>query len=768
MDFLKPSGTMIFLALFGFFLAAALASTIWHALPVSIAAGPEASLAEYDFIAYKGEKPCFTLEFFPSTIDINKSTKIFAYSSGKPLSADNWKFIEGKNLKKICFESDALAEGDNLVEIFAFYNNLYYHLEKKAVERVETGKPEIALSGIENSVVSFDIKNPPEGKFVPAEIFVNGKLDHRVFLDGKEKEFKEKISLGPGKNTVKIAFDGAEQAAEAEAPQPFTMPFVFGILLLAFSVFVFCCFVFPEYGLYKRLALGLAFTAAALMLLVFALGLLGILNVFSLNACFAALLIAIAAWRRKAFSLKIEREFKIEKIELLGLAIFVLISIAFHIFTFQHMTYWNGFYERMGSMITEQNAIPTSDPLSYFGRGYTFVPGYFYLNAGISWLSGLDGTMLFALIMSFSNLLFFLACLYLGKSLELSKKQSVLFALLIVTESFLLTAIVLSPRHALSFALFILAAALLFDKKSPLLAGFVLGLMAFLQAPLLIFFPLFAFFASKKFDLKKTAITFAVAGLMFGLLFLPNLLRYGMPYQVESEDWGYLIKAPLSSMLQDFAPLIGFFVLFYLPDIWKKNVKLSPYQKKLGLGIILGFIIQTFITYRYNIVTSLSLGILLALLFPAEKMKDIHFERLVMIALLAAFAVALSMVSTFSVQGIATQPMDYLKYNTPSSARILSDPLFGHSIAYFAGRAVLSDLHVEYADAEKLGDTYRFLEEKDYSVLEKYSIDFTVNQADYINRQATSGQLLKDPVEFRELDKVYANGFLFIHRNRGQ
>ncbi|MEM0360825.1 MAG: hypothetical protein QXK06_05840, partial [Candidatus Diapherotrites archaeon] len=757
MGFLKelPWAAKAFILLSVFFLLAVIAGNIWHAFPINIAAGPETALAEYDFIAFNGEKPCFTLEFFPSKIDINKSAKIFVSSGGKAIATDSWKFVEGKNLKKICFEADVLREGDNLIEVFAFYNNLYYHLEKKTMERPKTGKPEVLILGTENNRVSFSITNPPKGKVVPAEIFVNDVLDHRVFLYGEERQFSEKISPGKEKSTLKIVFAGIEKTTEIEKPHSIKNSFVLGCLIIALAVFVFGFFVFPTYGLYERVALGLALTASALILSVFFLGQIGLLGFFPIMACFSAIIIAVAVLRKKHFSLEAEKGFKIERIELLGFAIFALISIAFHVFTFQHITYWNGFYERMSSMVTEQNAIPVMDPLSYFGRGYTFVPGYFYFNAGISWISGLEGTQLFALIMSFSNLLFFLSCLCLGKSLGLSKKQSVIFALLIVTESFLLTAIVLSPRHAFSFALFILAAAMFFEKKSPLLSGFLLGIMAFIQAPLLLFFPLFAFFASKRFEWRQTATVFAFAGILFGFLFLPNLLRYGLPYQVESEDWGYLIKAPVSQMALDFAPLIGFFILFYLPDLLAKRINLSPYSKRLAWGVILGFIVQTFLTYRYNIITSLTFGILLAMWFPAEKLKDIHFERLVGLALLAAFAIALLMVSNFSIQGIATGPMNYLKQNTPTNARILSDPLFGHAISYLADRAVLADLHVEYADAEKLGDAYRFLEEKDYSVLRKYSIDFTVNQSDYINRQAMSGELLKEPIEFKELDKVY-------------
>lgn len=759
----------MFVFLFVFFLVAVLSSNYWHSWPISTAFGPGVSLIEYDSEAFENEQSCFVLEYYPTKGDLNKSSKITVLSNQKLLALDSIKFNEKENRKKICFDSVLLDEGRQIIEILTHYNHLYYHIEKMGGIRPEAQKPGIEIKKIEDERINFSVKNFPVGKFAPVEIIVNNKLDHRVYPKEEEEEFNERIHLMPGENNVKVRFAGLEQSIEVKKTKEFTMPFVFGLFLLVLSLFVFCCFVFPEYALHKRLALSLALTSSAFVVLVFLLGLAKVLNAVSFIACFILLLLVISLRYRKKFSLSPPKTIRdIDSLVLFAFIVFVFISAFFHFYTYQHMTYWNGFYERMGSMIREQNSIPELDPLSYFGRGYTFVPGYFLFNAGIAWLTGLEATNLFALIMAFANAFFFLSVYYLGKSLELSKKQSALFSLLIITESFLLTAITLSPRHTLAFSLFILSLALLFDKKNPLLAGFILGIGAFIQAPLLLFFPLFGFIAARKFERKRTLFIFLSACAVFLLLFAPNLLKYGLPYQVEARDWGYLIKVPLDHLYRDFAPLIVFFFLFYFVDLWKKRIQFSAYSKKLFLGIILGFIIQMFVTYRYNIITTLNLGLLLALWFPSKKLQDIHFERICVIFLIGAVWFSLTAVNMFSIQGIAYEPMVFLKQNTSTSSRILTDPLFGHGISYFAERPVLADLHVEYADSEKLNDAYKFLEEKDYSILAKYSIDYTANQSDFINKQAIGGELSKQPIEFRELDKIYSNGFIFIHRNPGE
>jgi len=763
----KPLELKVFILLFAFFLLAFAASQFWHSSPRLNFLGPSLALKEYDSVVFNRES-CISIEYYPLELDFNRGEKLVVFTGPMILASETVNLGEEKRLeKRVCFDAAELEAGHYIVEVMSYHNSLFYHLEKKPGPGPEEPEPELGGISLENGILNFSVSNFPENSYKPVEIFVNGELDHRVYPAGKEQEFRERISLEEGENLVELRLGAVSMQVEAVREDGFRMPYFFGIFLLVLSLFVFSCFVFPDYKLYKKLALAFGFTAAAFILIVMALGLLGLLSVFSFLGVFLSALAVVAFAFRHNFALsKPGSILKMDRAVLVVVLAFVLISVGFHLFTFSHMTYWNGFYERMGLMITEQNAIPELDPLSYFGRGYTFTPGYFYFNAGMAWLTGLEGQALFAMIMAFSNALFFFSVYYLGRSLGLGEKKGALFALLIISEGFLLVAVTLSPRHAMAFALFALSLALHFDKRHPLLVGSVLGLTAIVQTPLLIFFPAFVIIASKKIEWKPMVLAFLIGGAIFLALFAPSLIRYGMPYQVESGNWGYLIKYPLHFLWRDFVILVVFFLLFYLIDLLRRRIKFSPYTQKLFIAVILGFLVQTFVTYRFNVVTALTIGLLLAMWFPAKKLKDIHFERICIIILIAALWYLPENVN--SIQDIGYGPMVYLKENTSTGSRILADPLYGHSIGYFAERPYLADLMVEYADQEKLDDAYRFLEDKDYSVLEKYSIEYTLNQSNYINRMAMEGTPTKDPIEFREIDKVYANTFLFVHRNRGK
>jgi len=808
----KPFELKIFLALFAFFLLAVLTSYFWHIAPVVNYVGSAAEIREYDRIAFDGNS-CFTLEITPNKFDFEKKEEILAYTKEKLIASDSVDLPEEKLMpiaglsieafdsasegdygnaisslsellgsilagkativerqfatKEVCFDASDLSEGDHKIEIFSYYNNLFYHLEKKQGKKPKRGEISIELKEVENDSLEFGIENYPNETFLPVEIFVNEKLDHRFYPKPSESQFSEKIELRTGENTVEVKAGTVTQAMNVEKEEEFSMPLVFGLFLFVLSLFVFCCFVFPEYQLHKKMPLAFASVAGLFIFVVFVLGNLDVLNVFSFLAVFLILLAGIAFYYRHNFSLSKPKSIhKMDRVVLFTIVIFVVVSLGFHFFNFHHMTYWNGFYERNSSMIREQNALPSIDALSYLGRGYTFVPGYFYFNTGLAWLTGLEGQALFSLIMSFSNLLFLFSTFYLGRALGLHKKQSALFSLLIMSESFLLTAVTLSPRHALSFSLLALSLALYFDKKHPALCGIVLGMTAFVQAPLILFFPMFAFIAGKKTDWKRLATVSLIGGALFVVLFAPNIAKFGMPYQVESGSWGYLIKYPINFLWRDFVALLAFFFTFYLIDLVRKRIKLTNYTKKLMIALGLGFVIQVSVTYRFNIITGLIFGLLLALWFPYKKLEDIHFERLCFIFVLIALWMSLSNVN--SIQDIGYGPMVYLGEATSTNTKILSDPLFGHSIAYFAKRPVLADLMVEYADQEKLNDAYSFLEDKDYGVLDKYGLDYTVNQSNYVNREAMYGKPTKEAIEFDEIDKIYSNTFLFIHRNRRQ
>ncbi|MFH1234515.1 MAG: hypothetical protein V1493_02780 [Candidatus Diapherotrites archaeon] len=765
----KPVELAVFSALFLLFIAAAITSNFWHAMPMANYVGPAVSLKEYDSAVFEGEQSCQTLEFYPTEYDINKVEKILFYSKDRLLAQEKVAFTQNKQEaveKKICFDTSGLGDGNNVITILAYSNTLFYHVEKKQGKR-EAGSPEIEIAGITGDTIEFSARNMPYGRVAPIEITVNGKLDHRLYPNAGQEKFSEKVSLSDGKNIVEVLAGGVKASAEAEKQGSFSMPFVLGIAIITIALFVFFCFFFQEMEFWERLAMSFASVVASFILSVFVLGLAGALNIFSFLAVFLLLLLGIAVVFRKRFSLSMPKALgRIDRTFLFTAAAFLVISIFFHLFTFQHMTYWNGFYERLSLMVREQNAIPTADPLSYFGRGYSFVPGYFYFNTGIAWVSGLEGSALFALIMVFSNALFFLAVYCLGKSLGLSEKQSSLFALLTISEGFLLTAVTLSPRHSLAFALFALSLVLYFRKRNTLLTGATLGIASFIQLPLIIFFPAFAFIASKKFEAKRAFAATAIAALCFLAFYSPSLARYGLPYQTESGNWGYLITFPLWFLSTDFAPMFALFASFYLIDILRKRIEFTPYTKKLFIAALVGLLIQATISYRYNVITALNIALLLSIWFPYKKLEDLHFERLCFIFVIAAFWYSLSNVN--AIPDIGLSPMQYLKANTSTNARILSDPLYGHSITYFSGRGVMADLMVEYANKSQLEDAYAFIEKKDYAILGKYSIDYVLNQSNYINREAMDGTPMKEPIEFSELDKIYGNSFIFIHRNRGQ
>jgi len=329
---------------------------------------------------------------------------------------------------------------------------------------------------------------------------------------------------------------------------------------------------------------------------------------------------------------------------------------------------------------------------------------------------------------------------------------------------FLLSAMSYSPRHAIAFAFFILALAFLIKRDRPVVTGILLAVMAFIQTPLLLFFPVFYLIIAKKIEWKRLLKAFAVALVLTAVFMLPNLLFYGLPSQANAEDWGYLINYNLYYWFIDVVAILVFFVLFSLADLVKGSSGRDRYSKKLLLGFLAGILIQLFIIYRWNILTTTNLALLIVVAFPEKALRNQVSERLLSILALVAFGFLLFGMSYLNVHEIVTTPVSFIANQTSNSSKILSDPMFGHDVTSVANRQVLADLRVEYADNEKLEDAYTFLEKKDYSILKKHGITHTMNQVDYVHRQAIGGKPKYGIIEFNKLDKVYSNGFIFIHR----
>jgi len=156
--------------------------------------------------------------------------------------------------------------------------------------------------------------------------------------------------------------------------------------------------------------------------------------------------------------------------------------------------------------------------------------------------------------------------------------------------------------------------------------------------------------------------------------------------------------------------------------------------------------------------------VLLVYWFPDEAILNKHVSRILTTTFVLAAALITVWTGAYSLSTYQQGPLQFLKENTSSESRILSDPLFSHSIEYVSQRKVMADLAVEYADEKMLLDSYNFLEKKDYGILQKYSIDYVVNQSDMVNRNAFKNERLKTRLEFEEINKIYDNDFIFIHQ----
>ncbi len=757
-----------FAAMFFLFIAAIAVIHFWHVSPIVVFSSTSVFLQEFPQRIYGNEQACVKLHFLVPKNIAAETITLRVFSGSSALFFDSFLANEKDFIKTACFDSGQLRSGDNKIDVLAKGNNLFFHLQK--IDAPKPAQPEttIAIISASKDRIRFSVKNFGTAFYKPIELYVNGAFDHAVYPESESQLFDEKIKMQNGLNKIVISFAGKTIETEFEKQPAPSLPFPIGLALLLLSFFVFSCFVFSNYDTIEKIALSIALSFTILITLVFTLNYLGMLSFYSVVGCFTAIILFTAFFFRKNFkqttaTIKITNALPILAI---SLCLFFIVPVFFHFFSFTEITYWNQFYERQSAMIVESNSIPTWDELSYLGRTYSFSPGYFILEAGIAWVSGTSGTALFALMLVLSNAFLFFALFYLGKALELSDLKTALFSLFAAMSGFLLSAMSYSPRHALAFAFFLLSLAFLIRHNKPAVAGLLLAVMAFIQSPLLAFFPLFYIIIAKKIKWRQLVAAIIFAAVFTALLFAPSLLLYGMPRQANAEEWGYLITYNFYYWFIDLTAILVFFVFFSSVDFFKGNAGRDSYSKKLFAGFALGTIIQLTIIYRWNILTTTTLALLVAVMFPEKKLRDNISVRMLSILLLVGFGFLLYGMSFLNVHEVVTTPMAFLAQHTSTKASILSDPMFGHNVVSVADRAVLADLRVEYADAEKLADAYSFLETKDYGILKKYGITYTVNQVDYIHTQAIGGKTDYGIIEFDQLDKIYSNGFIFVHRVR--
>jgi hypothetical protein len=297
----------------------------------------------------------------------------------------------------------------------------------------------------------------------------------------------------------------------------------------------------------------------------------------------------------------------------------------------------------------------------------------------------------------------------------------------------------------------------------------ILAIVGLIQFPLFVAFPVVYFIISRKILFKEFGKMFLSSLIFFIILFLPNLINFGFLTQAEKSNWGYLIVNNFDSFLVDFWALLLFLLIIALPYLFESlkldgfSNKINSYKIKLLIFVILGILVQFFITYRWNVFNAIVFAVLLIEVLPKKVFEEKVFTRLM--SLIIFIIVLNGFVPLFSanLSNVNLLSYDYLKMNTSSSDKILNDPLFGHDIAFFADRKIMADLVVEYAPEQQLLDTYNFLEEKNYDQITNYDIDWVFNQPYMINRKSTGNEFLQTTLEFELIDKVYDNEHFVVH-----
>jgi len=461
-------------------------------------------LEEYPVKVFSEEKACPKLHFHIPENILVEEIDLRIFSGAKPLFSERFSPESRDFVKEACFSTEGLAYGQNKIEILSMANSLFFSLEKSDKQKPGIGPPLIGQINASPGKLSFEVKNFDTSLYKPIKIFVNGSFDHAVYPESQEQSFQEAIETGPGKNIVTISFNGKTLSKEFEQAQAPSIPFPLGIAVLVLGIFAFGSII-PKKGFVEKTALGMALAFALIITLVFFLNYLGILGFYSVAGIFTGLAVLVLFLCRKNLGQSFSRinPKKASPIIAIAIALFFLVPVAFHAFSFTDVTYWNKFYERQSALIVEANAIPVWDSLSYFGRSYSFAPGYFLLEAGISWISGLQAINLFAAMLCLANIFLFFALFHLAKALELTDKKAALFSLFAAMSGFLLSAMSYSPRHVFSFALFIVALAFILKSNRPAITGLLLAAMAFIQFPLLLFFPVFYLIIARKPHLKR-------------------------------------------------------------------------------------------------------------------------------------------------------------------------------------------------------------------------------------------------------------------------
>ncbi len=773
LNVLKSKEFFICVFLFVFIALAMIMPHFWSSSPVNVDVFTSLYLEEFDKDTYANEEFCFD-----AVLDIQRQpvfrNNLAVLVNGNVVDFEKIFINEEQNTtdysnkvnKNYCFDSNVLKKGNNIVSLMLGTEKVFFNIEKKDGVRSDQNY-RLVFEDVNTDGAFFFLNLTNYNRFEPIIISVNGEIDHKVYPHNGMNVYNEKIDFEEGKNLVTVKFRDKKVSREFYYfPEPKVNPFL-GALLFVVGFFVFFGLVFSNEDFFRKVALSLSAIFILLILIGFVLNVISLLSLVNFLAIYVILIAIIAIMFRKKISFeKMDFSWLVHfKNPLLLLVIFgaICLPLVFNVFTWSNYSYWNVYYERQSATLASDFSLPLVDDISFFGRPLGFIPGYFFLDAATSWMFGLEGIYLFGLLLCISNLFFLVALFSFSKAFNLSQNKAALFYIFMWMENFIRGALFVSPRHAISLGLFLIALMLLIENRKKVIAGITIGFCGFIQAPLLVAYPVLYLIIAKKIKLKEMIITTLIGAVTFVILFIPNLINFGLLSQAEKGAWGYLINYDPLNIFLDLGPLLVFFVLFILPDILKLEFKWDKYKFKLFFFAILGLLFQMYVSYRWNIFNTINIALFLVIALPEKVVSQKYFLRIFAILILIVGLMMSMGINLSQVTNYQTTAFDYVSENSSTNDRILNDPLFGHALAFFTERPIMADLAVEYAPQGQLDDVYSFLEDKNYAVIDEYNIEWTFSQSLVVNTQAFGSKILDNFLEFEKFDKVFTNSFFYVH-----
>lgn len=771
MDFNNLKNNKIYLyplAIIALLLIVMLSTPFWHSL------SEENPLFEayYEFAecrVFSNQDACFGVTFQSNGAE-PKNYFITTKIRGETYSGEGYLIDNNGIYYEQCIDSKALVFGNNLIEV-GFDGNTLHHNIFRAREQPVPDEPSeiIHLKRNEDDFSARIFNGNSKSVESSLKVYLNGEQAKNILvsLEGKEEsEVNFSLDLINGRNEVMLEFGGSSKDFvfnySKESPNVFL-----GALLFLIIFFLVMLFFLMKKSFFE--AFVFSFTLLTIMLIIVP----WIINIFSLPLNFYSIAIGVALvlfalnlyyWKFKVYSVVVinDRE---KKLFLAFLALIAFSFIIAHLFLPSHFNNWNVFYERQADLIVENNSIPLTDPLSYLGRGYTFVQGYFLFNSSLNFLTGMDYVLLFSLITVFALLFLFISFTYLFKHFTFSMSEIFLFFLLFISSLFNFNNALLSPKHMLPLALLFVAVAFLLKRRNPFFAGLVIGVASFIQFSFILFYPLLLIILAYKIEWKNLAYSALVSSSIFILLFLPTLISFGLPYQVQPSEWGYLITHDFIDLSVN---LGGFVIFIFLASfLWGlRNFRnLNFLEKKILFSSVILLAIQMLVSFRVNIITQLVFVFLFAFVFRKFFNKKLFFygiTAVTVIALLFNGIIVAASVSSLPEISIMQHVNDY----TSKNSVFLVDPFYSHLETYLGERPVLADLYVEYADANKLQASYDFIADKNSSIIFDYGVSHVLINRWEIFWDAKKREVFEEEKSFERLHKLYFNDRFALYGRR--